>query len=76
MKVGLTIDAVGAPNEFFTILDILKDYKIKSTFFSGVKIQQAILKSIYEKGHEIGSHTYSHTASISSLAFARLSLAK
>lgn len=69
MKVGLTIDAAGAPNDFFTLLDILNDYEIRSTFFCGVKIQPEILKSIYEKDHEIGSHTYSHAASFSSLAF-------
>ena len=69
MKVGLTIDAAGEPNEFFTILDILNDYEIRSTFFCGVRIQPAILKSIYERGHEIGSHTYSHAASYTSLSF-------
>ena len=68
MKVGLTIDAAGKPDEFFTLLDTLGDYEIKSTFFCGVRIQPTILKSIYEKGHEIGSHTYSHAASYSSLS--------
>ena len=68
MKVGLTIDAVGEPDEFFTILDILNDYEIRSTFFCGVGIQPAILKSIYDRGHEIGSHTYSHAASYTSLS--------
>jgi peptidoglycan/xylan/chitin deacetylase (PgdA/CDA1 family) len=69
LKVGLTIDAAGTLDEFFTLLDTLNDYEIKTTFFCGVRIQPAILKSIYEKGHEIGSHTYSHAASYSSLSF-------
>ena len=69
MKVGLTIDAAGTPDEYFALLETLNDYEIKSTFFCGVKIKPTILKSIYEKGHEIGSHTYSHASSYSSLSF-------
>lgn len=46
-----------------TILDILKQYKVKATFF--VKGQNAdvypnIMKQIYKEGHSIGNHTYSH----------------
>lgn len=69
MKVGLTIDAVGTPYEIYKILDILKDNKIKSTFFCNVKTQPEIIKLICENGHEIGSHTYSHTTTLSTLSF-------
>ena len=68
MKVGLTIDAVGTLNEFNLILDILKDYNVKSTFFGNVNTQPEAFKSIYGNGHEIGSHTYSHSSLLSSLS--------
>lgn len=68
MKVGLTIDAVGTLKEFNLILDILKDYNVKSTFFGNVKTQPEAFKSICGNGHEIGSHTYSHSPLLSSLS--------
>ncbi len=45
------------------ILDVLKQYKVKATFF--VTGQQAAnnpetLKEIYNNGHTIGNHSYSH----------------
>ncbi len=45
------------------ILDVLKQYKVKATFF--VKGQNAAvypdtLRKIHENGHSIGNHTYSH----------------
>lgn len=45
------------------VLDVLKQYKAKATFF--VTGQQAsarsdILKQIYKEGHAIGNHSYSH----------------
>lgn len=69
MRVGLTIDAVGTLKEFNVILDILKDYNVKSTFFGNVNTQPEIIKLIHGNGHEIGSHTYSHSPIISSLSF-------
>ena len=69
MKVGLTVDAAGTPNECYTLLELLKDFKIKSTFFVGVRIQPDLLKLIYKNGHEIGNHTYSHPYSLLSLSF-------
>ena len=45
------------------ILDVLKEYDIKATFFVvGKEINQReqVLKRIYEEGHSIGLHTYSH----------------
>ena len=45
------------------ILDILKKYNVKATFFvvgSQIKDREEILKRIYEDGHSIGLHTYTH----------------
>ena len=45
------------------ILDILAKYDIKATFFVVGKYAEKnpdILRRIYEEGHVIGNHTYSH----------------
>lgn len=45
------------------ILDVLKEHDVKATFFVvGKEINQReqVLKRIYEEGHSIGLHTYSH----------------
>ncbi|MEF9958610.1 MAG: polysaccharide deacetylase family protein [Niameybacter sp.] len=45
------------------ILDVLKAHDIKATFFVvGKEIiqRESVLKRIYEEGHSIGLHTYSH----------------
>lgn len=45
------------------ILDILKQYKVKATFFvQGHKAEANpdLIKQIYLEGHSIGNHTYSH----------------
>ncbi len=45
------------------ILDILADYDVKATFFILGKMantNQDVLKRIYEEGHSIGHHSYSH----------------
>jgi len=62
-KIALTFD--DGPNPFFTfkILDILDKHSVKANFF--VLGQNAekfpdILKEIYERGHLIGNHSYSH----------------
>ncbi|WP_455538469.1 polysaccharide deacetylase family protein [Terrisporobacter sp.] len=61
--VSLTFD--DGPDEDFTpqILDILKKYKVKATFYViGEKIQynKKIIKREHEEGHEVGNHTYTH----------------
>ena len=61
--VALTFD--DGPDEVFTpqILDILKKYNIKATFYViGEKVQynKKIIRREYEEGHEIGNHTYTH----------------
>lgn len=47
------------------ILNILKENNIKATFFligSKVEVYPEIVKRIYDEGHLIGNHTYSHSA--------------
>lgn len=61
--LALTFD--DGPDELFTpqILDILKKYNVKATFFvMGEKVQynKQIIKREFEEGHEIGNHTYTH----------------
>lgn len=61
--IALTFD--DGPDEIFTpqILDILKKYNIKATFFvMGQKVgyNPEIVKRQHEEGHEIGNHTFTH----------------
>lgn len=45
------------------ILDILDEYNIKATFFAVGRMAERhpeMLQRIYEKGHSIGNHSYSH----------------
>ncbi len=61
--IALTFD--DGPDEDFTpqILDILKKYNAKATFFVvGQKVEwnPEIVKRAYDEGHEIGNHTFTH----------------
>lgn len=59
----LTFDDGPTKNITPQILDILKKYNIKATFFVIGKLAEKnslILKRIYDEGHAIGNHTYSH----------------
>ncbi len=45
------------------ILDVLKQYKVKATFFvtgDRAEAKPDIIKSIIDSGHSVGNHTYSH----------------
>ncbi len=62
-KIAITFD--DGPDENYTpqILDILKEKKIPATFFViGMNIESNIplIKRIYNEGHEIGNHTFTH----------------
>jgi peptidoglycan-N-acetylglucosamine deacetylase len=62
-QIALTFD--DGPNNKHTpqILDILRKYNVKGTFFVlGIQVRDhpAILRRIVEEGHEIGNHTYGH----------------
>ncbi len=71
------IDAYGAPSKQVVIsfddgpdpqwtpkiLDVLKQYNVKATFFTiGLEAEKypGLLKRIYREGHEIGNHTFTH----------------
>jgi peptidoglycan/xylan/chitin deacetylase (PgdA/CDA1 family) len=63
-RIALTFD--DGPNPHFTsdILDILTHYSVKANFFVlGKRCQNhpQLLKKIYECGHLIGNHTFSHS---------------
>ncbi len=62
-KIALTFD--DGPNEPYTseILDILKKYNVKATFFllgKNVERYPGVAKRIVREGHAIGNHTYDH----------------
>ncbi|CAG8462245.1 46531_t:CDS:2 [Gigaspora margarita] len=59
---GLTFDD-GPTNDTIAILDLLKSYNLKITFFvvgSRVVSNSAILLRAFQEGHQIGVHTWSH----------------
>lgn len=62
-NIAITFD--DGPSEYTEkILDILKDKKIKATFFIIGKCAQQhpdIVKRIVKEGHEIGNHSFSHS---------------
>lgn len=62
-EVYLTFDDGPTPGVTERILDVLKEKNAKATFFVvGKEIDQRenVLKRIYDEGHAIGVHTYSH----------------
>ncbi len=59
----LTFDDGPSRNVTPRILDILKDYQVKATFFvlgNVAETNQDMLKRIHNEGHSIGHHSYSH----------------
>lgn len=75
-KIALTFD--DAPDLLYTpqILDLLKQYNVKATFFVIGKTAEnypQILKRIVQEGHLVGNHSYNHgnTAKLSSSEFAQ-----
>ncbi|USB34541.1 polysaccharide deacetylase family protein [Paenibacillus sp. YPG26] len=62
--VALTFDDGPDPKQTPVILDLLGQYQAKATFFVvGNRAAQypELLKEVFQKGHEIGNHTYNHT---------------
>lgn len=62
---GICLTFDDGPHPIFTpqILDILKSHNIKATFFligQAAKKYPEIVKRIYEEGHSIGNHSWSH----------------
>lgn len=61
--IALTFDDGPSPVTTPLILDILKRYHAKATFFvlgQSIPGNEAILKRIVEEGHEVANHTWSH----------------
>lgn len=61
--IALTFDDGPHPRYTDEILDILKEYGVKATFFTvgeNAALYPEQLKRIAEEGHEIGNHTYTH----------------
>jgi len=66
--IALTFD--DGPNDPYTseILDILKNYQIKATFFvigKNVELYPETAQRIIGEGHVIGNHSYTHSANLS-----------
>ncbi len=62
-QVALTFDDGPHPIITLKVLDILREYNAKATFFvigSRAKRYPWILRQIVAEGHEIGNHTYTH----------------
>lgn len=61
--VYLTFDDGPTPGVTEKILDVLKQYDVKGTFFvvgKEIPKREEILKRMHNEGHGIGLHTYSH----------------
>jgi len=66
-EIVLTFDDGPDPKYTERILEILKQYQVKASFFviGNKAIQnQDIVERIYRDGHEIGNHTFSHPKAI------------
>ncbi len=57
--IYLTFDD-GPSNYTGQLLDVLKKYNVKATFFVTGKGSDQFIKRAYEEGHSIGLHTYTH----------------
>lgn len=76
MLIALTFD--DGPHPVYTpqILDILKEYNIRATFFvvgENVDENPEIIRREIEEGHEVGTHTYTHPLDCESLGPEKLS---
>ncbi|HTV64503.1 MAG TPA: glycosyltransferase [Bryocella sp.] len=62
-EVAITFDDGPDPEWTPKILDVLKKHGAKATFFQiGVEVEKFpdVAKRVYEEGHEIGNHTFTH----------------
>ena len=63
MKIAITFDDGPHPKQTMRILDILKKYNVKATFFVigiNAKNYPHVLNKVIEGGHEVGNHTFTH----------------
>lgn len=62
-QVSITFDAAWGADKTNDILDVLDEFNVKATFFLvGIWIEKytSETKEIFNRGHEIGSHSYNH----------------
>ena len=62
-KVSLMVNVYWGTEFLPQMLEIFKNYEVKTTFFVGgtwAEKEQDMLKQIYSSGHEIGNHGYFH----------------
>jgi len=62
-EIALTFDDGPVPSTTPKILQVLDKEGVKATFFVVGKMVEkypSLLKEIWEKGHDVGNHTYSH----------------
>ena len=62
-EVAISFDDGPDPTWTPKILDILKKYNVKGTFFMIGEVAQenvGVMQRVFREGHEIGNHTYSH----------------
>ena len=62
-KISLMFNVYWGTEYIMEILEILDNYKVKTTFFVGgqwVEKEPQIFDEIIRKGHEIGNHGYFH----------------
>ncbi len=62
-KIAITFDDGPHPIHTPEILDILKEYNVRATFFvigQNIEYWGELVKREAEEGHEIGNHTFSH----------------
>lgn len=62
-KLYITFDDGPSENQTIPILNILKDYNAKATFFckgENAEKNQNLVNQIIKEEHSIGNHTYSH----------------
>ncbi len=63
LEVSLTFDDGPSPTYTPKILDILKRFKVKATFFVvGTLVERypGLVKRMIREGHTVGNHTYAH----------------
>jgi cellulose synthase/poly-beta-1,6-N-acetylglucosamine synthase-like glycosyltransferase/peptidoglycan/xylan/chitin deacetylase (PgdA/CDA1 family)/spore germination protein YaaH len=62
-QIALTFDDGPSPGYTAAILDVLKRYNVRATFFvigSNAQTNAPLLKRMLDEGHEIGNHTFTH----------------
>jgi len=62
-EIALTFDDGPHPRYTPEILEILREYGVKATFFvigQNIEWYDGLVQMEFDEGHEIGNHTYSH----------------